>query len=258
MSSRSLKLNRREHQPLKPHYHADRSLKLIKSHTSHSSLQFHIAVLCHRFPVQGGAVIKLVNSTMPTNRSRSASPERRSASPDARKRSRSPPRKPRGSGGFRWKSRQAAPDDEQPRRDFNDSYRPKRYDRDGGRHRDGRAPESRNMPDRNPDRRSRHTAAAGRDGSGPRSGGDRPDERSMDGVERKAKGPDKQQGASKSKSQNRSTQNPAALTGSAPATFIIVTVNDRLGTKASIPCLPSDTVGELEPVPGPTLRLTTS
>jgi hypothetical protein len=32
----------------------------------------------------------------------------------------------------------------------------------------------------------------------------------------------------------------------APQTFIIVTVNDRLGTKASIPCLPSDTVGDFK------------
>ncbi|KAF2399583.1 ubiquitin-like protein [Trichodelitschia bisporula] len=37
---------------------------------------------------------------------------------------------------------------------------------------------------------------------------------------------------------------PAAAAG--PATYIIVTVNDRLGTKASIPCLPSDTVGDFK------------
>jgi hypothetical protein len=29
-------------------------------------------------------------------------------------------------------------------------------------------------------------------------------------------------------------------------TYIIVTVNDRLGTKASIPCLASDTVGDFK------------
>ena len=33
---------------------------------------------------------------------------------------------------------------------------------------------------------------------------------------------------------------------SAPATFILVTVNDRLGTKATIPCLPNDTVGDFK------------
>jgi hypothetical protein len=31
-----------------------------------------------------------------------------------------------------------------------------------------------------------------------------------------------------------------------PSTFIIVTVNDRLGTKAQIPCLPDDTVGDFK------------
>jgi hypothetical protein len=177
---------------------------------------------------------------MPPNRSRSASPARRSASPPSRKRSRTPPRKPRGSGGFRWKNnRSAAPDDEQPRRDFQDSYRPKRYDRDAGRQRDGRAAESRNFPDRNPDRGPRQAVTTGRDGGGPR-GGDRPDERSVDRADRRPREAGRQEGASKPKSQ-RSAPNPATT---APATFIIVTVNDRLGTKASIPCLPSDTVGE--------------
>jgi LAS seventeen-binding protein 5 len=179
---------------------------------------------------------------MPTNRSRSASPPRRSASPAARKRSRSPPRKSRGSGGFKWKNRSAAPDDEQPRRDFQDSYRPKRYDGDRDRRRDVRAPEFRNAPDRNPDRGSRYGAAAGRDGGGPR--GDRPDERSTGDRERRPKEPGKKEGPSKPKSQGRSAPTPAA-----PATFIIVTVNDRLGTKASIPCIPTDTVGELRPLP---------
>jgi hypothetical protein len=31
-----------------------------------------------------------------------------------------------------------------------------------------------------------------------------------------------------------------------PVTFILVTVNDRLGTKATIPCMPSDTVGQFK------------
>jgi hypothetical protein len=35
-----------------------------------------------------------------------------------------------------------------------------------------------------------------------------------------------------------------APTSSASATFITVFVNDRLGTKAQIPCLPSDTIGK--------------
>jgi len=31
-----------------------------------------------------------------------------------------------------------------------------------------------------------------------------------------------------------------------PSTFIVVTVNDRLGTKAQIPCLADDTVGDFK------------
>jgi len=31
-----------------------------------------------------------------------------------------------------------------------------------------------------------------------------------------------------------------------PSAFIVVTVNDRLGTKAQIPCLPDDTVGDFK------------
>jgi hypothetical protein len=38
----------------------------------------------------------------------------------------------------------------------------------------------------------------------------------------------------------------AAATQQATAEFIIVTVNDRLGTKASIPCMASDTVGDFK------------
>jgi hypothetical protein len=37
---------------------------------------------------------------------------------------------------------------------------------------------------------------------------------------------------------------PKPTVPAGPSTFIIVTVNDRLGTKANIPCLPSDTVGK--------------
>jgi hypothetical protein len=175
---------------------------------------------------------------MPEDRSRSASPKRRSASPP-RKRSRSPPRKPRGTGGFKWKKPAATHDDDQPRRDFQDSYRPRRYDNDrrrddGDRRRDDRA------PDRNPERSSRHGDAR-RD----RPRGDRADERTEERRDKdgRREAKDGKQAASKPKSQARPPP--------APATFIIVTVNDRLGTKASIPCLPSDTVGEFgSPVRG--------
>lgn len=38
----------------------------------------------------------------------------------------------------------------------------------------------------------------------------------------------------------------AAPAPTVPVTYILVTVNDRLGTKATIPALPSDTVGDFK------------
>lgn len=39
---------------------------------------------------------------------------------------------------------------------------------------------------------------------------------------------------------------PAAPVPAGPVTYILVTVNDRLGTKATIPALPSDSVGDFK------------
>lgn len=48
-------------------------------------------------------------------------------------------------------------------------------------------------------------------------------------------------------SSNTSSQPPARAAAAVQSqTYIIVTVNDRLGTKASIPCLPSDSVGDFK------------
>lgn len=47
------------------------------------------------------------------------------------------------------------------------------------------------------------------------------------------------------KKEKKETKTPKAPTG-AGQEFIIVHVNDRLGTKSAIPCLPSDTVGQFK------------
>ncbi|KAK0389256.1 hypothetical protein NLU13_2831 [Sarocladium strictum] len=131
-----------------------------------------------------------------------------------RSRSRSPDRgSKRGRGGFRWKddrnrhSRRDR-DDRDDRRDFRRRSPPReRYDeRDYGR-RDDRAPK------------------------GPRQDRDRDIDgkrRERDGEERKEK-------------KKKPTAPPVA-----GQEMIIVNINDRLGTKTAIPCLPSDTVGQLK------------
>jgi hypothetical protein len=174
-------------------------------------------------------------------RRRSSSPSRR-RSPEAKaaldsERPRSPPRGPRkvdNSKGFKWKKKGGDDDRGRDDRDFRrgdtDSYKPSRYgggreDRERGRERDG-----------------------GRDGD--RGGrNDRWDRNVEDKF-----GPSKPRDSNKSRDDRASKSDlppkrpAAAATKPLPAsqTFIIVTVNDRLGTKASIPCLPSDSVGDFK------------
>lgn len=154
--------------------------------------------------------------------------------------SRSPPRKAKKTGGFKWKQKSSAADDGSDRRDFRDSRdgRPSRYDddhrgsssrgyhddyrrdrdrdyRDRGRDRDNRRNRSRSRSPRRDERDSRPARDGDRDGRPPRR-------------EKKDKAP------------------AAAAASTAPAggeEMIIVHVNDRLGTKAAIPCLASDPVG---------------
>ncbi|KAE9986914.1 hypothetical protein EG328_004356 [Venturia inaequalis] len=185
---------------------------------------------------------------------RSPSPARR-RSPEAKaaenERPRSPPRGPKktdSSKGFKWKKKgpeeARGRDDRDFRRGDTDSYKPSRYgggrdDRDRGRDRDG----------------GRNSAwDGGRDfGRESGRGGDRND-RERD-VEDKF-GPSRPRDSNKSRNDRGSNSDippkreAAASSKPIPAslTFMIVTVNDRLGTKASVPCLPSDTVGDFKKI----------
>ncbi|OJJ70043.1 hypothetical protein ASPBRDRAFT_45393 [Aspergillus brasiliensis CBS 101740] len=154
-----------------------------------------------------------------------------------RSRSRSPRRNPpKGPGGFRWKEKRAAPprDDHNPENDRSldrgyrarspprrDSYRDSHRDRDYDRDRD----RDRYRRDYSPDRRPRD-----RDG-------DRDRDRDR-GDSTKTKKTDSEK---KEKKEKKKKLKPAST-----EEMMIVTVNDRLGSKATVPCLPSDTVGDLK------------
>ncbi|KAF4587801.1 Ubiquitin-like modifier HUB1 [Ophiocordyceps camponoti-floridani] len=130
-----------------------------------------------------------------------------------RSRSRSPARRgPRGSKGFRWK----------------DTTRDKEEEGQGRR--------SGGYRDRSPDRQRR------REGSreGRRRGEGRRERGREDGrnEERRRGGSEKEDEPRQRKSK------PAAAPPQQE--MIIVNVNDRLGTKSAIPCLPSDTIGQLK------------
>lgn len=153
---------------------------------------------------------------MPRSRSRSRSPRmeerRRSRSPDG---DRDRPRKIHS--GFRWKDTKRrddsryADDDRRLERGYRDRDRPRspRRDRDGDRYGDRYRDGARDR--RRDDREGRplHDRERHRD------------------EDRKPKPKEKK---------------PAATQPSEP--MIVVHVNDRLGTKAAIPCLPSDPISE--------------
>jgi hypothetical protein len=169
--------------------------------------------------------INLYLQKMPSpDRKRSRSPKRRSTSPNPRRRSRSPARRrspnrqSKSSGGFRWKSKSKEesrdPDPRDRRDDRGDSYRPRRYQDDRDRARDD-------------DRRR-----------APRDQESRRNDKDRDEGRRAGKRDERE------KKDKKPSTTPGNKPPPQPSTFIIVTVNDRLGTKASIPCLPSDTVGK--------------
>ncbi|KAL4978795.1 ubiquitin-related domain-containing protein [Aspergillus desertorum] len=141
----------------------------------------------------------------------------------SRSRSRSPPRRPKVHGGFRWKDKRTNNDDQnESDARLDRGYRnrsPRRpLDREGDRERDR---------DRYRDRGDYRDRTRYRD-----QYSDRDSKRNRDSNR-----------APKEKREKK--PKPAAPTGAGEA-MIIVHVNDRLGTKAAIPCLPSDTVGNFK------------
>jgi hypothetical protein len=168
-----------------------------------------------------------------------SSPERkRSASPAPAKerqdRTRSPPRHPKKHSGFKWKSKKDRLDDEEerPRDHEADSYKPKRY---GGR-------DDRDRRDRRDWRNDDGDAKDGRP--------DRADDKRFDRRHRndsRERNPDDKFGPERERPKPKpKAKEPAPKPAPVSMTFIMVTVNDRLGTKARIPCLPNDTVGDFK------------
>ncbi|KAL7920488.1 ubiquitin-like protein [Trichoderma austrokoningii] len=165
-----------------------------------------------------------------------------------RSRSRSPPRRaPKGSGGFRWKDKSRSNDDS---RDGYNSRRDRSQDRDQGRDRDrdrdrGRdygGRQRRDFRDRSRDRDRDRYGGRDRNEGRPRSRSPRrrdPGPRDERNEAKRSTGDGKDRKAKEKKP-------PKAAAAAAGQEFIIVHVNDRLGTKSAIPCLPSDTVGQFK------------
>lgn len=180
------------------------------------------------------------------DRDRSRSPRKwpsHSASPPRREhpRSRSPRRRPddierprkSGGGGFKWK--------EKPRRIENDRKDDRGLER-GYRGQDNGKPRVRS-PTREEQRRDDVGDMAG----------SYEDSRRKDDIDAKFGGPAPKRSAGsqgkdgeKPKKEKKEKKQPTiAPTGESP--MIIVNVNDRLGTKAAIPCLASDPISMLRP-----------
>ncbi|RAR11197.1 4A/4B type thioredoxin-like protein [Stemphylium lycopersici] len=151
-----------------------------------------------------------------TERNRSRSPRR----------SPGPPRKPKNFSGLKYKGDRERRDPDRRRdegrdRDRGDrsDRRPRDHDRSNRRRADSRSPRPRST-NRSDRRRSRS----------PRSHRHRDSDRER---ERRPRDPDRAKEPKKAAA-------PAAATPSEP--MILVTINDRLGTKTQVPCLPSDPI----------------
>lgn len=151
--------------------------------------------------------------------------------PPRRSRSRSPPRRAaRGNrGGFRWKDSRSGENshdrrDSGRRRDFRDRSRSPVRNRDDDRNRDqGRSRDQ----DRNRDRpRSPRRQDSARKDEGEKEGEESSEQKNEKKKDKKPKA-------------------PKAAVGPGQE-LIVVHINDRLGTKTAVPCLPSDTVGQLK------------
>ncbi|GAD94659.1 ubiquitin-like protein [Paecilomyces variotii No. 5] len=146
---------------------------------------------------------------------------------EERRRSRSPRRGPEGDrerprkshGGFRWKEK---------RRDDGDRYRDDRTLERGYRDRDDRGSSRRDGDDGRPGDRRRD--------------GDRDRFRRRDnGYDSRDRPSNQERGQDRDRKREKKEKKPAPAATSSEE-FIIVHVNDRLGTKAAIPCLPSDPI----------------
>ena len=179
--------------------------------------------------------------------------------PEPQRRSQSPPRRPkRKDAGFRWKEKRRDDDDQSLGR--TDPYKSRgrsrsrsrsprrrddRYDRDDRRHGSRNDRHASSRKDERDDRRQHsrddnqiHSSRDERRERSDRPRDDRDDDRRDRGrSERKLDRGDKE-------------KKPAAkpVQAQPQQEMILVTVNDRLGTKKQIPCLPTDTVKDFKAV----------
>ena len=152
-----------------------------------------------------------------------------------RPRSRSPPRKaPKGSGGFRWKDKRPNDDEEDRthysrRRDYRNRSPPRYRNRDGDSDRrdNWRRNERDDRRDGDRERNRRRDEDGDKDSDRPQ----RSEKKNKDDSEKPGK------------KEKKASAPPAAAPG---MEMIVVNINDRLGTKSAIPCLPSDTIGQLK------------
>jgi hypothetical protein len=160
------------------------------------------------------------------SRSRSRSPRR------------SPPRKPKNFSGLKWKNdkRDGTGERDDRRRDDRGTGYDRRerrdYDRDD-RRRDDRRGDERFSSDRRGDDRRRDDRRDDR----------RRDDRHPDRRDRERKPREDDDRKPREPRDKKPAPPPVASTGEC---MIIVTVNDRLGTKTQVPCLPSDPVRVLK------------
>lgn len=154
-----------------------------------------------------------------------ASGDTAAASRPRRDRSRSPapdrPNKKKNlAKGFKFQKKTARNDEDVDQRQYRDreeEYRPKRF---GGKE------DRQKFAERNRDREDNPPKDSNQPPRGPKQDNSNKDD--------------------KKPKQPKPKNQMAAASSSSSTAFILVTVNDRLGTKATIPCLPSDTIGDFK------------
>ncbi|KAI8930842.1 hypothetical protein NX059_011862 [Plenodomus lindquistii] len=167
------------------------------------------------------------------NKMPSPSPNRAKSRSRSRSPRRSPPRRPKNFSGLKYKNDRPRDSDRDRRRDDDRERRPRDSDRERRPRRDSRERERRPR-DADRERRPRDDRDRRRDGSRDRERRPRDSSRDRDRKPREPR-PEKEKKAA-----------PPPTAAPSNEAMIIVTVNDRLGTKTQVPCLPSDPIKVLK------------
>lgn len=147
----------------------------------------------------------------------------------------------RNDAGFKWKEKRRDDEperDEGLRRGYRDQYKPRERSR-------SRSPTRRNS-ERYEDRRDR---PRGEDKYRSKDADSRYRDRdSHDRPRRDEKDRDRDRARDTKREEKPEKKKPAPAPQMPPQEMILVTVNDRLGTKKQVPCLPSDTIKDFKAV----------